>query len=232
MPEKRIVFHGSSTIVDEDLSALRHRSLRKIFLLSPANASGLRAQALLRPGAVSELARNLREAGAPLGHVYRYISSLYFRGKLTYAERFQNPPGGISGIYVITASAGLMSPTAMITVRDLENISAVPVDASNPQYRGPLDRDLSQLRASIATDTTIILLGSVASSKYVEPLLATFGDRLFFPKEFAGRGDMSRGGLLLRSAASGTELHYVPVGTSVRTGLRPAKLPRKPGSIR
>lgn len=232
MSEKRIIFNGSSTIGDESLSLLRNTSLRKIFLLSPANAAGTRAQSLLRPNAASELARQLRQQGAPLGDVYRHISSLYFRGKLAYAEKFQNPPSGAGGIYIITACSGLMSPAAMITLRDLESISAAPVDASNPLYREPLDRDLSHLRANISTDTTIILLGSVASPKYVEPLLATFGDRLFFPKEFAGRGDMSRGGLLLRSAASGTELHYVPVGTSARTGSRPTKLPRKPTSLK
>jgi len=36
---------------------------------------------------------------------------------------------------------------------------------------------------------------------YVGALAAAFGDRLRFPVEFVGRGDMSRGGLLLRSGA-------------------------------
>jgi len=60
----------------------------------------------------------------------------------------------------------------------------------------------------------------------VGPLLDVFGDRLLFPATFAGRGDMSRGGLLLRCAQSGTPLECVPVRGAVRHGPKPAKLPR------
>jgi hypothetical protein len=57
----------------------------------------------------------------------------------------------------------------------------------------------------------VILLGSVATGKYTETLLPILGQRLLFPADFAGRGDMSRGALLLRSVAAGKELSYVPV---------------------
>jgi hypothetical protein len=70
-----------------------------------------------------------------------------------------------------------------------------------------------------------VLLGSVASDKYVQILHEAFGDRLVFPQAFVGRGDMSRGGLLLRAVDAGEELDYVPVMTSVRRGSRPGKLP-------
>ena len=231
MQEKRIIFHGHSldehlagrnSILLPDLGTARHR----IFLLSPANASGIRAKRLLHQDAPSELAQRLRGAGAPLGEVYRFISSLYFRGKLAYAEKFQNPPNGADGIYIITASAGLMSPSAKVTLRDLQSISSGAVDVANREYREPLDRDLLQLRNRIDPQTEIVLLGSVATPKYVEPLLASFSDRLFFPRDFAGRGDMSRGGLLLRCVSSGIELTYVPVGSSDRVGERPPKLPK------
>lgn len=227
--EKRIIFHGHSfdehlaarnSILLPELDTARHR----IFLLSPANASGIRAKRLLRADARSELAQRLRGAGAPLGEVYRFISSLYFRGKLAYAEKFQNPPDGADGIYIITTSAGLMSPSANVTLRDLQSISLAAVDVANREYREPLDRDLLQLRNRIDAQTEIILLGSVATPKYVEPLLASFSERLFFPRDFAGRGDMSRGGLLLRCVSSSTELVYVPVGSSQRNGERPPKL--------
>src|SRR5438477_13153763 len=72
----------------------------------------------------------------------------------------------------------------------------------------------------------IVLLGSIATPKYVEPLLGIFGERLLFPSEFVGRGDMSRGGLLLRCLREQVELKYVPVNGTVRNGTRPAKLPR------
>jgi hypothetical protein len=59
----------------------------------------------------------------------------------------------------------------------------------------------------------------------VDVLLQIFGSRLTFPLAFVGRGDMSRGGLLLRSAAAGAELQYVPVLGTKRHGPRPPKLP-------
>ena len=69
-----------------------------------------------------------------------------------------------------------------------------------------------------------MLLGSIASPKYVDVLLDIFGERLLFPEAFVGRGDMSRGGLLLRCVASGEELTYVPVAGAVRKGARPPRL--------
>ena len=70
-----------------------------------------------------------------------------------------------------------------------------------------------------------MLLGSIATGKYVDPLLAVLGERLRFPADFVGRGDMSRGGLLLRCARAGTELTYVAVRDAARRGPRPPRLP-------
>ena len=70
----------------------------------------------------------------------------------------------------------------------------------------------------------MILLGSIATGKYVDPLLAALGERLRFPVDFVGRGDMSRGGLLLRCVRAGTELTYVGVRDVVRRGPRPPRL--------
>ena len=70
-----------------------------------------------------------------------------------------------------------------------------------------------------------MLLGSVASPKYTDILTGIFGSRLRFPLAFVGRGDMSRGGLLLRRAQEGTELDYVPIAGAVLHGARPPKLP-------
>ena len=58
----------------------------------------------------------------------------------------------------------------------------------------------------------------------MDVLLDAFGERLVFPIAFVGRGDMSRGGLLLRHAREGRELEYVPVRGAVRHGQRPPKL--------
>ena len=82
-----------------------------------------------------------------------------------------------------------------------------------------------RLLAEIGPDCDVVLLGSIASPKYVDVLPAIFGERLLFPIDFVGRGDMSRGGLLLRQAREGVELPYVPVPGAVRHGARPPKLP-------
>jgi hypothetical protein len=196
----------------------------RIFLLSPADASGRRAMLLRSPKASSELARRLRRDGAPLGEVFAFISSLYFRGKLAYASAFSRPPAGVAGAYVITPSDGLRTPDARILRTDLERFASVPVDPAEPRYRRPLLRDLEGL-ASRSPSAPVVLLGSIASKKYVALLTAVLGARLHFPTDFVGRGDMSRGGLLLRAARAGRELDYRPVEGAPLTGARPARLP-------
>nr|MDQ3622191.1 hypothetical protein [Verrucomicrobiota bacterium] len=68
------------------------------------------------------------------------------------------------------------------------------------------------------------LLGSIATGKYVDCLLPLWGPRLVFPEAFVGRGDMSRGGLMLRCVTSGRELRYIPVAGAIRHGARPRRL--------
>ena len=179
----------------------------RIFLLSPANAAGVKGQRLLNSTSQCDLALRLRNSGAPLGEVYRFISSLYFRGKLAYAERFQNPPRGVAGVHIITGG-GLMLPETIVTLADLRRISSTSIDAKNADYRLPLDADLVRLRETAGRDTSIILLGSVATLKYITPLKEIFGNRLLFPSDFLGLGDMSRGSMLLRCCERGSELAY------------------------
>jgi hypothetical protein len=202
------------------------RRANRVFLLSPANAAGKRAQLLLREAADFRLAQRLRNGGLALGEAFSFISGLYFRGKLAYASAFAAPPDEAPGVLVITACGGLMSPATLITRSDLCEISAAPVEASEPRYRIPLERDARRLCKQLGDDCEVVLLGSVATPKYVEPLLAIFGERLVFPTEFAGRGDMSRGGLMLRCVREEVELNYVPIATGERHGPRPAKLPK------
>ena len=189
-----------------------------VFLLSPASCSGMRARLLLR-SQTSPLTARLANGGAPLGEVFTFMSSLYFRGKLAYATTFGRA-------FVIAPGRGLLPADILIRVEDLRQMAAVPVDEDVPAFRDPLVRDATALHDRIGADDRIVLLGSVATDKYVGPLLDVFGDRLLFPSTFAGRGDMSRGGLLLRCARAGTPLDYVPVRGAVRHGPKPPKLPR------
>jgi hypothetical protein len=191
-------------------------------------ASGIRAKLMLREGGAFPLALRLRDGLLTLGEAFSFISGLYFRGKLAYAKAFAQPPADVDAILVITAGGGLLPTERLITREDLCNISAASVSLSDERYRLPLERDARLLAERIGSNCEVVLLGSVATPKYVEPLLKIFGERLLFPAEFAGRGDMSRGGLMLRCARSGEQLTYVPVATAQRHGARPPKLPPMP----
>ncbi|HEX9290114.1 MAG TPA: hypothetical protein VF904_11345 [Anaeromyxobacteraceae bacterium] len=209
-------------------SRARARGRHRLFLLSPANAGGERASLLLRAGATFPLARAVQSpAGAPLGEVFRFTSGLYFRGKVTYAAAFAQPPPGVPGSLVITPGAGLVAPETRVTASDLRSFAAIPIDPRDARYRAPLERDVRAL-AGAAPRAEVVLLGSIASGKYVDVLLAVLGDRLLFPEAFVGRGDMSRGGLMLRCVRAGEELAYVQVAGAVRHGPTPPRLPRLP----
>src|ERR1700726_221282 len=191
---------------------------RRIFLLSPANAAGIRARIVASENASFDLAARLRSEGAPLGEVFSFISGLYFRGKLAYAQRFAEARAGIPGAFVITASGGLIPPETLITAEDLAAISAASISATDRRYREPLERDARAICELAGPKCEVVLLGSIATPKYVEPLLEVFGKRLLFPIEFVGRGDMSRGGLMLRRASSGEQLSYVSLRGAIRRG--------------
>jgi hypothetical protein len=197
----------------------------KAFLLSPARLDGQRAKTLLNPSAQFPLAQQLRRReGATLGEVFAFLSGLYFRGKLTYALTFMGEPDALNPIRIITTSRGLLPPEYRVRAKDLEEFGSVDLSVARAAFQTPLIRDAKKLRRSLPDDAAVVLLGSIATNKYVEPLLDVFGERLVFPKEFVGRGDMSRGGLLLRQARAGTELEYEPIATAVRHGARPPKL--------
>jgi hypothetical protein len=201
----------------------------RVFLLSPANAGGERAQLVFREQAEFDLARRLRSRkGAMLGEVMSFLSGLYFRGKLTYALTFARPPAGTDGTLVITPNEGLLPPYEHVRLPRLRRFATVPISANDSRYTKPLQRDARRLLEEVGPDCEIVLLGSVASGKYVDVLLKVFGERLLFPVEFVGRGDMSRGGLMLRCVDAGRELDYVPVAGAVRQGPRPPRLaPRR-----
>jgi hypothetical protein len=221
--------NGSSISDSGDLAATRQelrQTPKRVFLLSPANAAGVRARLILGNSARTDLAMRLASRGAPLGEVFSFISGLYFRGKLSYATAYTDPPTGANGVFVITASGGLVSPERVFTLAELRAAVAGEVSETHLPYREPLERDARVLRAQIGEHCEVVLLGSIATQKYVEPLLGIFGDSLVFPKEFIGRGDMSRGGLLLRCVRDNAELEYLPVSGAQLSGRRPAKLPK------
>jgi hypothetical protein len=197
----------------------------RIFLLSPAYAGGKRARMILSERAQFELARKLRSRrGATIGEVFSFLSGLYFRGKIAYATAFARPARGTAGVLVITPTHGLTNARTRIHLPDLREFATVDIHQDDPRYRLPIERDAQRLATKLSAESEVVLLGSIATGKYIDVLLENFGRRLRFPAEFVGRGDMSRGGLMLRCAADGRELSYIPVAGAIVNGKRPPKL--------
>jgi len=193
-----------------------------VFLLSPARVDGRRAEILLNPRATFELAARLRSEGVPIGDVFSFLSGLYFRGKLAYARRF-----GAAPAFVITTDRGLVTPDARVRHEDVRAFGDVDIAAADERFTNPLRRDAERILRELTSETCVVLLGSIATGKYADVLTSVFGERLLFPTDFVGRGDMSRGGLLLRCVDEERELAYQPVIGAVRRGVRPPKLERR-----
>jgi hypothetical protein len=176
-----------------------------------------------------DLAKKLRsQRGATIAEVFTFLSGLYFRGKIAYANAFSCTTKGHCGVFVITPTRGLVDARSTITLADLREFAAIDIDEADPRYRTPLEKSVRLLAKTSSPDCDIVLLGSVATGKYVDIFLKHFADRLRFPADFVGRGDMSRGGLMLRCAADRTELPYISVAGAVLNGKRPPRLtPRR-----
>jgi hypothetical protein len=197
----------------------------QIFLLSPAYCGGRRAAILLRPDSEALMASRLREGSLTLGDAFAFMSGLYFRGKLAYATAFGRASRGVPGALVITPTRGLQPPDLPMTAAMIREFAEVDIAAGDPRYHEPLERDLTTLAGRLPRNARAVLLGSVATSKYVDQLSRILGPRLHFPPSFIGRGDMSRGGLLLRSARAAVELDYATLHPSLeRRGARPPRL--------
>ena len=186
--------------------------MNRVFLLSPANCNGVRARQIMAQTSRSPLAQRLRaQSGAAIGEVFTFFSSLYFRGKLTYALAFARPPSQAVGVAIITPTLGLLPCDAPIGIAQLQSFSRVAIDVKNRCYREALCRSAKAVAETIGSACEIVLLGSIASDKYLSLLLPIFGERLRVPAQFIGLGDMSRGGLLLRCVREQRELEYVAV---------------------
>jgi len=197
-----------------------------VFLLSPAYCGGRRAKMLLREGSSMTLASRLAEGTLPLGEAFSFMSGLYFRGKVAYAAAFGRRVESGPTAFVITPTRGLQPPDTLISREVIEEFAALDVAHDEPRYRNPLVSDARALAAMLADDARVVLLGSVATAKYLDVLADSFQSRLCFPAAFIGRGDMSRGGLMLRCVRAMAELEYAAAAGAIRHGKRPPKLER------
>ncbi|MCA1585455.1 MAG: hypothetical protein LC791_12060 [Acidobacteria bacterium] len=192
----------------------------RVFLLSPAYCGGRRAQALLSPRARGEMAGRLASGALTLADAFAFMSGLYFRGKLAYAHAFTASESA-SWARVITPTRGLQPLDLIVSPALIEEFASVDVASGGERFQGPLERDAWEVASRLGPCDRVVLLGSIATDKYVAILSRVFAHRLVCPSAFVGRGDMSRGALLLRSAAARTELEYMPLSSAVvRRGRR------------
>ena len=200
-----------------------------LFVLSPAYLGGERAALVFRPEADFALARQLRSPeGAPLGELFSFLSGLYFRGKVAYAQAFGKAPEGLPAALVISPGEGLRFLHERITLERLRAWAEVSIDEHNPRFTEPLQSHAQALAHALRERARFVLLGSVATDKYVRPLGQVFAERLLFPLAFVGRGDMSRGSLMLRAARAGSELEYGPIAGATRHGPRAPSVSSRP----
>src|SRR4051812_7436803 len=135
----------------------------RIFLLSPASLSGMRGRAVREGRSSASFMDALRSAGAPVGEVYAFISSLYFRGKLAYARRFARAPVGVEGVWVITPTRGLVRVDAPVTLADLEEFASGSIEPDEARYRDALRHTAQALCTALRDVCEVVLLGSIAS---------------------------------------------------------------------
>src|SRR5688572_12789938 len=125
----------------------------RVFILSPARLDGKRADVLFHPRTPFPLAMKLRTIeGAPIGEVFRFLSGLYFRGKLAYAARFARPPKSAwigSGVLVITANRGMVPAETRVCLEHLEAFAQTDIHQDEREFRAPLDRDAALLQKDI-----------------------------------------------------------------------------------
>jgi hypothetical protein len=191
-----------------------------VFLISPANMSGIRGTRLLDEAGKTDVHARLKGEGVELGKLFTFVSSLYFRGKLAYGNAFGKTSSGRPGVYIITPGAGLISPETRVTQQELRAICRTEIDPNNELFCRPLD--IRRLRET-CKGSRFVLLGSIATPKYIEPLMRALDGDLFYPSAFLGRGDMSRGSLLLNCVRTQVELDYVRPEPPATHSKRPRK---------
>jgi len=146
----------------------------QVFLLSPARCDGRRAAMLLRPEATSPAADRLRAGTLTLGDAFTFMSALYFRGKLTYAQAFSeaDPLGPTS--YIITPTRGLQTPDSLVSISLLQELAILRSSVGLTCRRRGLSPQLSAWRASSTCSTAAAVSrradGSPLRSRHIHVL--------------------------------------------------------------
>jgi hypothetical protein len=122
----------------------------KIFLLSPANLSGLRAKQLASPRAKFATALKYQSPeGVPIAEAFAFMSALYFRGKIAYARHFADPK---DGVLIITSGYGLVPPEWPLNEERMKRMQKIDVDVASRSYTKPLKDHAKQLASMLQPD--------------------------------------------------------------------------------
>src|SRR5947207_14046553 len=112
---------------------------------------------LLSERAEFDLARRLRSRErATVGQVFAFLSGLYLRGKLAYANAFARAANGICGVQVITPTRGLVDAATKISLRVLREFAEVDIHEDDPRYREPLVRDARRLAKKLSAECEVV----------------------------------------------------------------------------
>ena len=198
----------------------------------PTAAAGARQQ-VLSPQAAFAARRGscARAQGAPLGDVFTFVSGLYFRGKLAYARRFASPPEPRIrrrlGRARHHAERRAPQPETPVTRRRAARLRrrrrrSRPTRATGGRSSGARARWLREIGA----DCEVVLLGSIASPKYVDVLLDDLRRAPAVPDRFRRpRRHEPRRPAAAQARARASSSTYAPMAGAVRHGARPPKLP-------
>ena len=129
------------------------------------------------------------------------------------------------------ADRGAGPAQTVVTRSGLRRFAAVDIGAGEPRFRRPVPPGRATARRVDPEATRrSCCWGRSRAAKYYEVVADVFGERLLFPPDFVGRGDMSRGGLLLRAARSGEEASLSPDPRRGAQGRPAREAPADPGN--
>jgi hypothetical protein len=135
--------------------------------------------------------------------VFNFVSGLYFRGLTT--RRLRKPSTTLAS----SPRRQAWAHGTAVRLDDLARYAAVSIGVGESAI-ACRSSGCRRLARGLSPGDEVVLLGSIATPKYLAILEPIFGDRLRVPRDFIGRGDMSRGTLLLRAVRAASELEYIP----------------------
>jgi hypothetical protein len=96
--------------------------------------------------------------GGASAAVFSFLSGLYFRGNLLYAQAFACPPPTLPGVHVITLTDGLRLADPPVDLARLRRFARVDIQADYARYQRPLMRDAQRLAAAIGPECEVVSL--------------------------------------------------------------------------